>query len=300
MSSREILFTNPTEEKDGPPASTQGRPLSLHRKVLENMPSGSLKHLKDPLASPVKSQDPVSSSMVDIPVHADIPEPPESVLIKESLESTNTPLPDASESNPGGENLDDSQTHNIASGRQNPRLHGDRQHRAVKKFRPPNKPESLTPEMGDHDRIKGRRALHRRDHQNEARNQGSSNGNDYLASRSVSRERKRNSGILDEAEINSEDEKSRDHESRCLTQGDKSEGGDSGAAKNQNHTSDQSPQTQEEAPKQVEPTDLSETNKEESEMEQEGGTCQLGSSVIVDMPNVQSSMELSTLTGTIN
>ncbi|XP_056894023.1 voltage-dependent R-type calcium channel subunit alpha-1E isoform X5 [Takifugu flavidus] len=297
MSSREILFTNPTEEKDGPPASAQGRSLSLHRKVLENMPSGSLKNLKDPLASPIKSQDPVSSSMVDIPVHADIPEPPESAVTKESLESTNMALPEASESNPCGANLDDSQTHNTASGRQNPRLHGDRQHRAVKKFRPPDKPESLTPEMGDHDRIKGRRALHRRDHQNETWNQGSSNGNgNHLASRSVSRERKRNSGKLDEAEINTVEEKSGDHESRCLTRGDKSEGGDSGAAKNQNHTSDQSPQTQEEPPQQVEPTEVSETNKEESETEQEGGSCQLSSSVIVDMPNVQSSMELSTLT----
>lgn len=301
MSSREILFTNPTEEKDGPPASAQGRPLSLHRKVLENMPSGSLKHLKDPLASPIKSQDPVSSSMVDIPAHAEIPEPPESVVIKESLESTNTPLPDASESNPCGANPDDSQTHNTASGRQNPRLHGDRQHRAVKKFRPPDKPESLTPEMGDHDRIKGRRALHHQDHPNETWNQGSSNGNgNHLASRSVSRERKRNSGKLGEAEIHTVDEKSGDHESRCLTRGDKGEGGDSGAAKNQNHTSDQSPQTQEEPPQQVEPTDVSETSKEESEVQQEGGSCQLSSSVIVDMPNVQSSMELSTLTGSIN
>lgn len=297
MSSREILFSNPAEEKEGPPASGQGRPLSLHRKVLENMPSGSMKHLKDPLASPIKNPDPVSSSTGDIPVDAEIPEPPEAMLIKESLESTNTPLP---ESIPDGANLDVSQAHSPASGQQNTRLHGDRQHRAVKKFRPPDKPENLTPEMGGHDRIKGRRVQHRRDHQSEARNQGSSNGNgNRLPSRSVSRERKRNSGKFDEAEINTEDEKSRAHESKCFRQGDKSEGGDNGAAKKQNHTNDQSPQPQEETPQQVDPTDVSETNKDESEKEQEGGKCQLSSSVIVDMPNVQSSMELSTITGTI-
>lgn len=211
MSSREILFNSPSEEKDGPPAAAQGRPLSLHRKVLESTPSGSLKHLKDPGTSPTKSQDPVSSSTVDIPADAEIPEPPESALIAEPLGSTNIPLPDA-ESIPDIANLDVSQTPITVPGCQNPRLHGDRQHRAVKKFRPPNKPENLTLELGGHDRVKGRRALHRRDHPNEARYQASTNGSGSRgASRSVSRERKRNSGKFDKKE----DEKSRADESRC-------------------------------------------------------------------------------------
>lgn len=215
MSSREILFSSPSEEKDGPPAAAQGRPLSLHRKVLENTPSGSLKHLKDPLTSPIKSQDPVSSSTVDIPVGAEVPEPPESALLPEPLGSRNIPLPDA-ESVPDKENLDIGQTPIAASGRQNPRLHGDRQHRAVKKFRPPTKPENLTLELGGYDRTKGRRALHRRDHQNEAQNQASTNGSGTrVASRSASRERKRNSGKFDDAEIKKEEEKSRADESRC-------------------------------------------------------------------------------------
>lgn len=77
--------------------------------------------------------------------------------------------------------------------------------------------------------------------------------------------------------------------------GNKSEGGESGAPKN--HTNDQSPPTQEEPPQQVDTPDVSETNKDESETEQEGFKCQLSSSVIVDMPNVQSSLELSTITG---
>lgn len=212
MSSREILFSSPSEEKDGPPASAQGRPLSLHRKVLENTPPGSLKHLKDPVTSPIKSQDPVCSSTVQIPVDAEIPEPPEPEFITESLGSTNFPLPDA-ESIPDKANLGISQTPVTAPGRQNPRLLGDRQHRAVKKFRPPNKPENLTLELGGFDRIKGRRALHRPDQQSEARNQAATNGSG--ASRSVSTERKRNSGRFDEAEIKKEEEKSRADESRC-------------------------------------------------------------------------------------
>lgn len=215
MSSREILFSSPSEEKDGPPASAQGRPLSLHRKVLENTPSGSLKHPKDPLTSPIKSQDPVSPSAVDVPVEAEVPDPPESVLTTECVGSTNTPPPDAG-SVPDRANPDVGETPITAPGRQNPRLHGDRQHRAVKKFRPTNKPENLTLELGGHDRVKGRRAPHRRDHHNEPRSQAAANGSGTReASRSVSRERKRNSGKCEEAEIKKEDEKPRAEESRC-------------------------------------------------------------------------------------
>uniref|UniRef100_A0AAQ6AF52 Voltage-dependent calcium channel alpha-1 subunit IQ domain-containing protein n=1 Tax=Amphiprion ocellaris TaxID=80972 RepID=A0AAQ6AF52_AMPOC len=59
MSSREILFSSPSDEKDGPPASAHpqhGRPLSLHRKAMQHTPSGSLKRLTDPLTSPAKNQ----------------------------------------------------------------------------------------------------------------------------------------------------------------------------------------------------------------------------------------------------
>uniref|UniRef100_H3DQM3 Calcium voltage-gated channel subunit alpha1 E n=1 Tax=Tetraodon nigroviridis TaxID=99883 RepID=H3DQM3_TETNG len=245
----------------------------------------------NPLTSPIKSQDPVSSSTVDIPVGAEVPEPPESALLPEPLGSRNIPLPDA-ESVPDKENLDIGQTPIAASGRQNPRLHGDRQHRAVKKFRPPTKPENLTLELGGYDRTKGRRALHRRDHQNEAQNQASTNGSGTrVASRSASRERKRNSGKFDDAEIK------KDHFVDGNRHGNKGEEEESRAAKHQNHTDDQSPPTQEEPPQQADAPDVSETNKDESETEQDRVKCQLSSSVIVDMPNVQSSLELSTITG---
>lgn len=42
---------------------------------------------------------------------------------------------------------------------------------------------------------------------------------------------------------------------------------------------------------------MPERNKEEDEKEQEQDKCQLSSSVIIEVPNVQSSLELSTITG---
>lgn len=215
MSSREILFSNPSEEKDGPPAPAQGRPLSLHRKVLEHTPSGSLKHLTDPLASPVKNPAPVSSSSVDIPLEAEIPEPPEPVLMPESLVSTKSPLPVASEVITDGGNL--GQSHNSTAEHQSPRLKGECQRGAMKKFRPPDNLEKFTPEMGGRNGVKGRRALHHRGHQHEATSQGSTNGNGKpVEGCSVSTERKRNSGQLEEMEVEAkrEDEVSKTDGSR--------------------------------------------------------------------------------------
>uniref|UniRef100_A0A3Q1BEC5 Voltage-dependent calcium channel type A subunit alpha-1 n=1 Tax=Amphiprion ocellaris TaxID=80972 RepID=A0A3Q1BEC5_AMPOC len=102
MSSREILFSSPSDEKDGPPASAHpqhGRPLSLHRKAMQHTPSGSLKRLTDPLTSPAKNQASGSTMSVDLPLDAalsgDVPEPPVSVLVPESVDPTNVPLPDS-------------------------------------------------------------------------------------------------------------------------------------------------------------------------------------------------------------
>uniref|UniRef100_A0A671YKB1 Calcium voltage-gated channel subunit alpha1 E n=1 Tax=Sparus aurata TaxID=8175 RepID=A0A671YKB1_SPAAU len=216
MSSREILYSNPSEEKDGPPVSAQhGHPLSLHRKVMEHTPSGSLKRAMVPLASPVKHQASGSSVSVDIPLDAalsgDIPEPPVSAMVPDLLDPTSIPLPDASVSTaePTTESgkLGVNQSHN--SERRSPRLNGERQHRAVKKFRPPDNLDTLTPEMGGHSGIRGRRAPRHCDHQSGARSQGSSPGNgSHLLSRSVSRERTRNPGQEEEkkAEAKQEDE----------------------------------------------------------------------------------------------
>lgn len=84
-------------------------------------------------------------------------------------------------------------------------------------------------------------------------------------------------------------------ENSCLcifSQGEKSERGDSDPLENQTHKDDQCPQTQ---PSELSPPPIPESNKEEEETKHEKS--QLSSSVIIDMPNVQSSLELSTITG---
>lgn len=225
MSSREVLFSGPSEEKDGPPVSAQtpqGPPLSLHRKAMEATQTGSLKQLTDALDSPSNHQAPGSSMPVDTPLDAtlsgDISEPP----VVMATESLNVPLADVSVSvaisePPESDSITESnntvdQSHNTVSKRSSPRLNGERQHRAVKKFRPPENFDTLTPEMGGHSGIRGRRALHHCD-----RGQGSSSGNgSHLSSRSVSRERRRNPGKVEEKETDSkkEEELSKPDESR--------------------------------------------------------------------------------------
>ncbi|XP_054873587.1 voltage-dependent R-type calcium channel subunit alpha-1E isoform X6 [Amphiprion ocellaris] len=316
MSSREILFSSPSDEKDGPPASAHpqhGRPLSLHRKAMQHTPSGSLKRLTDPLTSPAKNQASGSTMSVDLPLDAalsgDVPEPPVSVLVPESVDPTNVPLPDSvsmtipepPEAEPvtEGGKLGINQSHKPTSERRSPRLKGERQHRVVKKFRPPDNLDTLTPEMGGHGGIRGRRALHHCDHQSGTRSQGSSPGNgSNSASCSGVSEKKGNHGTAQEKDgepENTEGEESKHEESR---QGDQSEELDSNPTENQTQTGDQCPQKQEEPPQQSEPSapDVSEDNKEEKEAEQDQDEPQLSSSVIIEVPNVQPSLELSTIT----
>uniref|UniRef100_A0A3Q3LAH6 Voltage-dependent R-type calcium channel subunit alpha-1E-like n=1 Tax=Mastacembelus armatus TaxID=205130 RepID=A0A3Q3LAH6_9TELE len=217
MSGREILFSNPSEEKDRPPAAAQaqhGRPLSLQRKAMPHPPSGSVKQLTDPVASPAKNQASGSAMSMDMPLNpvisGDIPEPPMS-SVPESLNPKNASFSDASgsmtipeppESEPDSRKLGVNQTDSTVGERRSPRLNDERQHRAVKKFRPPDDVDTLAPEMGGHSAIRGRRVLHHCDHQSGASSQGPSPGNgNHSASRSVSREAKRNPGNLGEMEV---------------------------------------------------------------------------------------------------
>ncbi|KAF0042147.1 hypothetical protein F2P81_005679 [Scophthalmus maximus] len=318
MSSREILFNSLLEEKDGPPASAQaphGRPLSLHRQAMQHTPSGSLKRLTDPVASPAKNQPSSSSMSVDVPLgtalSGDIPESPTSAPA--SLDHTNPPLPDASvstaipdtpESEPVSESkkLAANQSHNTISECRSPRLNGDRQHRAVKKFRPPANVDTLTPEMGGLGGIRDRRALHHCDHKSRARNHGSSPRNDgQLASRSVSRERKRDSGQVEEKEVKTKKEEEKEEVSipEESSQGDRGEGGgDRNPPDEQSNTGDLCPQKQEELLQQLDPSPPAnrEANEEEKDTEQDQDKCQLSSSVIIEVPSAQSCMELSTIT----
>ncbi|KAM7409915.1 hypothetical protein PAMA_001414 [Pampus argenteus] len=308
MSSREILFNSPSEDKDGPPAAAQaqhGHPLSVHRKATQQTLSGSLKCLTDPLSSPSKKQ------AVDMPLDAalsDVTNPPLPVLVPESLDpmkvspsdaSVTMALPDPPEAEPitEGGKLGVNQSHNTTSERRSPRLNGERQHRAVKKFRPPDNGDTLTPEMGSHGGMRGRRALHHCDHQTGARSQGSSPQNGgHLENRSVSKERKRNPGKLEEKEVETEqreEEVSKPEESR---QGNCNEGGDTGSP--DNHTGDQCPRKQEAPPQQSDssPPVVPENNKEDKETEEDQDKSQLSSSVVIEVPNLHPSLELSTIT----
>lgn len=210
MSSREVLCSAASEEKDGPPASAQAQhgqpsPLSLNRHGSQHTPSGSLKRLADPPASPAKTQASGSSASMEAALSGDIPEPSVSALVPESLDPTNTPLPDASvsiatpeppESEPvtDSEKVSTDQSCDTLSEHRSPRLNCERQHRAVKKFRPPDNGNTLTPEMGGHAGLRGRRARHHCDPQTEAKSQGSSPGDgNNLGSLSISKEKKTNS-----------------------------------------------------------------------------------------------------------
>lgn len=217
MSSREILFSSPSEDKDGPPAKSQsqhGNPLSLHRKAMQHTMSGSLKHLEESLTSPAKNQASGSSVSKDMPLNAtlpgDVPDAPMSVPDPTgvALSDSSMTIPEPPESEPisEGRKLCASQSHNTICERRSPRLNGERQHRPVKKFRPPDNVD----EMGG---IKGRRALLHGDHQGGDKSQGSSpmNGS-HLASHSSSSEKKRSPETAEEKEVGST---KKEEENKC-------------------------------------------------------------------------------------
>lgn len=221
MSSREILFSNPSEEKEA-----HGRSLSLHCKAMQHTPSGSVKLLTDPLA-PADTNQAVGSSAdiaLDKALPADNPEPPVSVLVPESLDPTNVALTDAvsvnipepPESDPVVDNTKLGVNHKPES--RSPRLNGERQHRHVKKFRPPDNTDSGNPERGGYAGIRGRRMLHNCDHQNRVKNRGSSPGSEgKLASCLVVEEERKHLG-KDEEKVtepeNSNGEVAKPQESR--------------------------------------------------------------------------------------
>ncbi|MED6292165.1 hypothetical protein CHARACLAT_030869 [Characodon lateralis] len=300
MSSREILFSSPSEEKDGPPSSAHGRPLSLHRKVMQHTPSGSMKRPSDPLTSPAKNQPPGSSVAMDVPLDTtlagDMPEPPMSVLESESLDPTNVPsltLPEPPESESAGENGKLGLNKHVAE-RRSPRLNAERQHRHVKKFRPPENVDTLTPDKGGYIEIRGRRG-HHCDHRNGTRNQASSPGNEgKLACSSDFGENRINSRKVKEKgeEPENKDGEVYKHEESRLA--NRNEGGNP-------HlkdilSGDPCPRKQDEPLDQSEmPTpNKADDNNEEKESEQDQDKPSF--SVIIEVPDVQSSLELSTIT----
>ncbi|XP_028301045.1 voltage-dependent R-type calcium channel subunit alpha-1E isoform X2 [Gouania willdenowi] len=273
MSSREILYSNPNEEKDGPPSlaqAHQSHPLSLHRKVMQHTQSG----------SPGQKQASGSSMSVDCPLDAsitdDMPEPPMSVLVPELVDSTNAPTPDSmtvpeppkSESIPESDKLSVNQSHKTSSERRSPRLNGERQHRPVKKFRPPENMDSLSLEVRNHHAVRGRKALHLCDYQSDT-------GENKV------------SGKVEEqntdTEINNEEE-SKHKESR------QAEGEKSKACKQTDQGYTDGKCLEEEGPLQVCRSSVATISENEPEKNQ------LSSSVIIEMSNIQPSLELSSIT----
>ncbi|XP_023195929.1 voltage-dependent R-type calcium channel subunit alpha-1E isoform X2 [Xiphophorus maculatus] len=297
MSSREILFSSPSEEKDGPPATVHGRPLSLHRKAVQHTPSGSLKRPTDPLASPGQTQPLASPVPLDATVPGDIPEPPIAVLESECLDPTNVPcltLPEPPESESTGESKKPGLNHKHVSERRSPRLNAERQHRHVKKFRPPDNVDTLTPEKGGHIEIRGRRG-HHCDHRNGTRNQASSPGNEGTLDGSYDVGESRTSlGIVKEKGPEPENEDGEVHKHEESRLANRNEGGNSNLK--DVLSGDLCPLKQDKALNQSEllVPNKPEDNSEEKESELDHN--KLSSSVIIEVPDVQSSLELSTIT----
>ncbi|KAK5931331.1 hypothetical protein CgunFtcFv8_027490 [Champsocephalus gunnari] len=245
MSSREILFNSQNEEKDANPnsnAAPTGRPQSLHRKTMENILSGSLK--KDPLASPSKNPASNSSVSLDMPLDATV----------SGEDPTNNPPSEApiakpeseAESVTDSEKLTVNPTH---SERRSPRLNGERQHRAVKKFRPPENLDLLTPEMGA----------------------------------------ERGGNIPERVEEKEVETKMEGKEECTPEESSLGEGGPTDPQESQIHIGDTEEPPQKSDP---DPPVVPEKNEEETEKEK----CPLSTSVIIEVPNAQSCLELSTIT----
>ncbi|XP_051508877.1 probable voltage-dependent R-type calcium channel subunit alpha-1E [Myxocyprinus asiaticus] len=160
MSSREILFSSPSEEQDGPPGCHHQRkpgisPSDSKRDVIETtttttMPEATLEppmpmdmHVDEEALSIFIPEPPLAIPIPDPPMPTDIslPEPP--VML-------NLPLTEPSESKTSPEDINN----------HCPRLNGNRRQRVVRKYRPPAMGDTLTPDMGP----RPRRPRHRDPH----------------------------------------------------------------------------------------------------------------------------------------
>ncbi|XP_059359981.1 probable voltage-dependent R-type calcium channel subunit alpha-1E isoform X7 [Carassius carassius] len=163
MSSREILFSSPSEEHDGPPGCHHHKKPGLspsnskHRAIeattTTTMPEATLEPPM-PMDMPVDEQA-LSIPIPEPPFAIPIPEPPMPVDISapEPPVTLNLPLTEPSESKTSPEGTLDINNHC-------PRLNGNRRQRAVRKYRPPAQGDMLTPDMGPRTRRLRHRELH--------------------------------------------------------------------------------------------------------------------------------------------
>ncbi|CAL8348660.1 unnamed protein product, partial [Gadus morhua 'NCC'] len=312
MSSREVLHnsTGGEEAKDGaaaaaatPPPGALPHPLSVHGKHNQSTPLGSLKRLAaaDPLASPnpppptdptgpsgealaLSPPDALPAAAADAASDRDDaaprPEPPLTLAVPEP-----PPEPEPAAERGGH--------YGPVNGCRSPMRNGERRHRAAKKFRPPAAGDALTPEMaGGHGApVRGRRRG--------GPAGGRGQGGPRSASRSVSRERRSRSGGEEEEE--EEEEAGGEKLGGGRPKGEHSS--DPGLSEGQNQTHAPCPQNQGGQAEQWEPPGLrppSPPGDDSGGPDHSAALCldqdQLGSSVTIDMPNVHSAMELSTIT----
>lgn len=161
MSSREILFSSPSEEHDGPPgcqhqrkpglSPSDSKRLAIETSATTTLIEGTLEPPM-PMDMPVDDQD-LSLSIPEPPLATPIPEPP--MVVDTSLPEppVTLNLPEPPESNTSPETTLDVNNHC-------PRLNGNRRQRAVRKYRPPATGDMLTPDMGP----RPRRLRHREPH----------------------------------------------------------------------------------------------------------------------------------------
>uniref|UniRef100_A0A1A8SCM2 Calcium channel, voltage-dependent, R type, alpha 1E subunit n=1 Tax=Nothobranchius rachovii TaxID=451742 RepID=A0A1A8SCM2_9TELE len=215
-----------------------------------------------------------NQSAVDTPLDAtlpdDIPEPPMSAL---NLLNQNTPQ--------RAKKLGLSHKPE----RRSPRLNGERQHQHVKKFRPP---DTQTSEKGGPTEIKAQRVLHQCDHHNRTGNQGSSPmSEEKMDGCSMVEDERKGPGRKEE---NKEGELSNQGEGR---HGDQNEGRNS----NPKDIPPGDPQNREESSQQTETSaPANPENNKDTETDGDLDKSQLSSSVMIEVPSVQPSLELSTIT----
>ncbi|XP_057212233.1 voltage-dependent R-type calcium channel subunit alpha-1E isoform X4 [Triplophysa rosa] len=296
MSSREILFSSPSEEHDGPPGCQHHRkpglsPSDSKKQAIETsatsaLPEGTLEPPM-PMDIPMDDQD-QSLSIPEPPLAVPIPEPPMVVdmTLPEPPVTLNLPEPPDSKTPP--ETTLDVNNHC-------PRLNGNRRQRAVRKYRPPAMGDTLTPDMGP----RPRRLRHREPH-TDARGKETQQGEgdiDGRDQRPVSEEDE--SGSKNDVEISSESRAAEQRQNKP----DISESSDSKPTVNSPHKK----QLQDSEPATLQLTDtlqqspqattgVGETDKNNhGSLNQEKSS--LNTSTAIEVTDTQASMELISITG---
>ncbi|XP_067270280.1 voltage-dependent R-type calcium channel subunit alpha-1E isoform X5 [Pseudorasbora parva] len=298
MSSREILFSSPSEEHDGPPGCPHHRTTGISPSdsklrdidttTTTTMPEATLEPPM-PMDMPLDEQS-LSISIPEPPLAIPIPEPPmpADISLPEPPVTLNLPLTEPSESKTSPEGTLDINNHC-------PRLNGNRRQRAVRKYRPPAMGDTLTADMGP----RPRRPRHRESHA-DAKGKETQQGDGGVDSRE---QRPGNEG--DKKESKNDGEISPD--GRVLEQRqNKLENSESSVPKQANSPCKNPHQDSEPATLQLTESTLQQSPKAtlgagEMDNNNHGSLNQdkssLNTSIMIEVTDTQPSMELTSITG---